>query len=992
MKRIVIFIIAAVIAGGVYFVMSKSATVPSSHVQPKQAAVESTASDSAPDTAQGPLGTVDFDMMPKDVVLAPGEYTMPGEQQTWGLRYRNPAAKHVFVSGAWDGWEKSFAMTEHAGVWMIDLRPLKLVFGRNDFKFISDGKWEQGKNRSLYINEDGLVERPEDLIFAANLVNLRRIEVAFKRDVKKKQSGCRARVRAQDGSFVPVRRLQWQCGHDESVLTGFSVAGSSVFFRLDPGRYQLGPDEVQRVAVAGTFNGWNPGAGGWQLHRADNSRIWELTVAGSAFGDGLAEGTHRFKFVVNGSNWLEPSIAARNAVADGKGHINLQLDPKLSSSTTLAVELQDDLKWSEDYMLILDMPGMRIAYRAVFPLPALDALYSDKPLGAMLDKAAGQTTFRIFAPRATKVALCIYDGPYLRNYESGELVKPVAEHEMRRDADGVWEVTVPGVGAGTYYAFRVAGPTGPGEGFNAQEPVADPYARAVAHAGNAAIVIDPEVRLPSEGTPAVYTPPKWADVLIYETHVRDLTILPSSGVDEKLRGRYAGVVASEGTATGLDHLKKLGVNMIEFMPVSEFENGVFGHSWGYGPAFYFAPEASYGSDPLHGSQYYEFRDMVNELHRRGFGVILDVVFNHVGSPNAFYAIDRKYYFRQNNDLVMNNFSGCGNDLRTEAPMMRRFIVENILYWMREHKVDGFRFDLAELIDMDTLREIERVARKENPNVILISEPWSFRGDHKRRLKGTGWAAWNNEYRDPVKYFIAGHGDRQQVMKAVVGSEELWTANPLQSVNYLESHDDMCLTDELARDPKKNGNNLTDDLGARSRLGATLLFTSLGVPMLAEGQEFLRSKFGLHNTFDRGDAANALRWDDRERPIAKLTQNYYAAMARLRLSPAGKPLRARRNSPGYYRWILPSEKQALGYIINASAAPKGRGKSFAVLINASEQAVVFEGALPVGCWLMIGDGKRIDMQGVDGRLVAAGAASHSQKIRVPRLSSYIFMRR
>ena len=366
-------------------------------------------------------------------------------------------------------------------------------------------------------------------------------------------------------------------------------------------------------------------------------------------------------------------------------------------------------------------------------------------------------------------------------------------------------------------------------------------------------------------TDSDYKTPPLQDVLIYEMHVRDMTMHPSSGVKAPLAGKYEGLLASEGLGTGLDHLRDLGVNFVELLPTSEFSNGEDEYNWGYATVFYFAPEASYARAPLKGSQYFEFKRLVNELHRRGIGVILDVVFNHVGSPNLFNLMDKKYFFRLNPDFTYSNFSGCGNDVKTESLMMRRLIVDNIVYWMNEFHVDGFRFDLAELVDLDTLMAVRDAARSINTNAVLISEPWSFRGENKHQLKGTGWSAWNNDFRYAAKDFVMGRRNREWLQKNIIGSVDTWAANPLQPVNYVESHDDMALADELCTRPDRDGRSLQEMDVAVNRLAATVLFTSLGMPMISEGQEFIRSKWGIHNTYNKGDEVNAIRWTDRERP-------------------------------------------------------------------------------------------------------------------------------
>ena len=214
-----------------------------------------------------------------------------------------------------------------------------------------------------------------------------------------------------------------------------------------------------------------------------------------------------------------------------------------------------------------------------------------------------------------------------------QTVPPQAVHPLVAAEDGSWSVDVPGLIAGQAYAFRVDGPSGNAEGFDPETPVGDPWALAVAHAENHSLLVDPEAETEwfAGWTDQGFNTPAAEDLVIYETHVRDLTADDSSPVPQALKGTYQGVLASEGTGTGLDHIKAMGYNAIEFMPVQEFTNGTNRYDWGYGPSFYFAPEASYARDPMNGSQYYEFKHLVNELHARGFAVIIDVVYNHLGT-------------------------------------------------------------------------------------------------------------------------------------------------------------------------------------------------------------------------------------------------------------------------------------------------------------------------------------------------------------------------
>jgi len=917
------------------------------------------------------------------VILSPRVKEVPGAEPTHFLVYRNDRADKVLLAGSWDRWATNRPMRLHKGYWVSDVRDLAVSLGRYEFKFLPDGEWETGPNRALYINEEEKMERPLDAIFSARIEEPDRVDVFFKDGVAAKTADIRV-------SLVPdtaVRELKWIEGGGSLSRLGYSVAGEFVTFCLDERVYGIAIPPTARVNVAGTFNGWNTDAGKteWQLEDEDDDNVWKTTVSLPDPG----AGERVFKFVVNGNRWLQAPQGAPNAVPDGRGNVNLEIDPALSEAPALQVYMAKPLALSNAYLLVVEGLGPRPAYRQITPGSVLDMRRSDKQLGTVIDRERYTTTYRLFAPRAKTVKLCFYDTPD-HSLEGERSREPKRIVPLIRDADGVWEVTLQGIHVGRYYTYSVDGPAAAGEAFNPKVRIGDPYARAVAHAANNSIVIDPLAtnRWFSGWTDDEYKAPAWEDVVIYEAHVRDLTIHPSSGVKPRLRGRYEGLLNSEGTGTGLDHLEKLGVNMIELLPVGEFENGTFEHGWGYSTAFFFAPEASYGRAPLQGSQYYEFKRLVNELHNRGFGVILDVVYNHVGGPDPFHMIDRKYYYRQDHEFKLSNFSGCGNDVRTEAPMMRRLIIENVLYWMREFHVDGFRFDLAELIDMETLMTLRDAARAENPDVLLISEPWSFRRDHKYELTGTGWAAWNNEFRDSVKYFVLGRGNRDDVKKAIRGSVETWTANPMQSINYLESHDDMCLADELSSHPRHDGRALVAEDAARNRLAATLLFTSLGIPMVAEGQEYIRSKRGIHNTFSHGDEINALNWDDRMRPLAATTLRYYAGMVRLRQGRAGTSLKWTNPVPAdYYRWIEPAERHALGYVVN----PKNHlGRPpMVVLVNAERRPVDFEVPFPAGRWRWVGNGTKIDPKnGFKGGEFKNKEGS-VRKVRVPELTSYIF---
>lgn len=913
---------------------------------------------------------------------------VPGQTATEWLRYANPKATGVVVAGSWDAWSGRTAMAVADGVWALDSRRLDAPIGQHAFKFIVDGEWETGDNRLCYINSEGLLERPSDIIYAATIDDRNEINVLFRRGVQEQD--------IRNVRLIPdvaIREWSLASPREGAAKQGYFVAGGLVTFVFDEATYGLTLGASDRVTLAGNFNAWDSSGGGgrWTLQRQGAGKPWELTTQLAGLRPPAGERDVLFKFVISGNRWLPPPQGALNATADGKGNTNLRLDPSSAGSAGLRIVTKDPLDLASSWVVLIEGLTPRPAWMPVTPGRIFDRIVSAKPLGAILDKEQNATTYRVFAPRARSVHLCIYDTPEHEVHKPEyRKLEPAERFALwKDDDDGVWEISLLGLDIGKYYSFNVDGPAGNGEGFNALVQIGDPYARAAAHARNNCIVLDPDATNKWFGgwTDHDYVQTPMKDVVIYEMHLRGMTMHPSSGVAPELRGKYEGLIATVGTGTGLDYLKELGVTTIELLPTVEFNGNPNEYNWGYAPVLYFSPEASYGRQPFKGSHYYELKRLVNELHRQGFGVVLDVVFNHVGGPNFFYLLDKKYYFRLNPDFSMINFSGCGNDVRTEAPMMRRLIVDNIVYWMTEFKVDGFRFDLAELIDMDTMHEIEKAARAINTNVLLISEPWSFRGENKHQLTGTGWSAWNNDFRYAAKDFAMGRHNRDWLMKKIMGSLDTWATSPTQPINYLESHDDMALADEFCTRPDRDGRNLQPNDVAANRLAATVLFTSIGIPMIHEGQEFLRSKRGIHNTYNKGDEVNAVRWTDRDRPIAAEALAYYKGLIHLRQGPNGAAFRlAARPPAGYHKWITPPDPQLLGYLVNVPRVHDGAG--FMILLNAAGAEKTMTVSVPAGRWRMIGDGERINPEGLPDSPVIEGPQQIN--VKLPAIRAFMFM--
>jgi pullulanase/glycogen debranching enzyme len=568
----------------------------------------------------------------------------------------------------------------------------------------------------------------------------------------------------------------------------------------------------------------------------------------------------------------------------------------------------------------------------------LDTLLSRKSLGCLIEE--NRTTFRLFAPRAISVRLVLFNSA---------LDETGTESLMARDTDGVWEHTVPFALTNKYYGYRVSGPEGAGEMFNPDIIIADPYSRAVAtknsyrHPAKTLIL---DTRYDWEGDTYVI-PSDHNRLVIYEAHVRDLTAHSSSGVTA--RGTYAGL-GEKRRRGGLAYLKDLGINALELLPIHKFgtielpyrdsttlsDAGEFNtwnpyerNHWGYMTSYFFAPETYYATDGtmernrtngVDGRAVTELKDLVKTLHREGIAVILDVVYNHVSQYdyNPFKYIDKKYYFHTDTAGNFVKTSGCGNDFFTNRPMARRLIVESVSYWMREYHIDGFRFDLATMIDWETCRQITAAARSINPNVILIAEPWGGGMYDPSGFSDIGWASWNDRIRNGVKGqnphdglgFIFGKfqgaDTKTSVMSYLTGTLRADGGMYLRkehSINYLESHDDNTLGDFIRLGTTEVGetDRITDSYAnaklsprqlSLNKLAALSLLTSQGPVMIAEGQEFARSKVIAptsapdpkigridHNSYEKDNETNYLNYH--HQTLNKELYDYYRGLIALR---------------------------------------------------------------------------------------------------------------
>ena len=497
--------------------------------------------------------------------------------------------------------------------------------------------------------------------------------------------------------------------------------------------------------------------------------------------------------------------------------------------------------------------------------------------------------FRLFAPRATSVAVEVF----------ADLAAPRPQtHVMRLLEDELtWEARVPGNLHGWFYYLRVDGANdGISTHFDGGRRLLDPWALATVGPAGPGIVLD-RATLPRRPEEGGFKPPFWHDLIVLEGHLRDLIARAPLALTTGERLGFRGL--TKWIAQDRSYLRELGVNALELLPVAQSATPERAdYDWGYMPVNFFSPSAHYAGEPGRASQIGELRDLVAECHRQGLAVILDVVYNHVGEPAALLFIDKLYYFQVTDGGGLANWSGCGNTVRAGSAMAKRLIIDSFVHLVETFDIDGFRFDLAELLTVEVLREVELALKAVKPSIILIAEPWSFRGSIAWRLRAIGCSFWNDGFRDFVAHYVCGRGDAEGLRYFMKGSLDHLSAWPAQSVNYIESHDDRCWLDKITENPRHDGRNPTPDDIHRTHLALAILLCSIGIPMLAAGQDFLRSKHGLNNTYRNGDV-NALDYARLQRfglthfllQAVDRVSPFHVGRAAAALGPAGARLRA-----------------------------------------------------------------------------------------------------
>lgn len=613
-------------------------------------------------------------------------------------------------------------------------------------------------------------------------------------------------------------------------------------------------------------------------------------------------------------------------------------------------------------------------------------VYTGNDLGAVYSPK--MTRFKVWAPEAESVKLNLY--------KQGEGDNLIEQHIMKKSANGTYVFEKQGDCNGIYYTYTVVN-------HGEEQEAVDPYTKAAGVNGQRGMVINLAKTNPQGFEMDGYRNPEHiTDAIIYEGSVRDFTMDESSGVFHN--GKFLGLTEANttnhfGEATALDYISGLGVTHVQILPAFDFEtvdekNQKAQYNWGYDPDNYNVPEGSYAVSPYDGAvRIQEMKQMVLALHSRGIGVIMDVVFNHTyrRDDSNLQKIVPGYYYRSD-ETGYTNGSGCGNEVASDRPMVQKLIVDSLIYWAKEYHIDGFRFDLMGVLDIDTMNVIAERLKEIRPDIYLYGEGWnggpSSLAEEKRAFKASAKkmpriGMFNDDIRDTIKgsvfyddhlgfvnggthlenalrYGITGAVAHPQVDYDAYGSKP-WAKEPGQSINYVSCHDNYTLWDKLsvscpeASEEKKK---------AMNRLCAAIVFTSQGVPFIQAGEEFLRSKplpekkGFAENSYNMPDAVNSIKWDNIHEYPDMIA--YYKGLMALRKAHPVFRMQSEAEMTQNLCFLSDTPENVVAYLLKGKGADD-TPENILVIFNGNDEEILYN--LPEGKWKILVDDKTA---GADGK--------------------------
>ena len=587
--------------------------------------------------------------------------------------------------------------------------------------------------------------------------------------------------------------------------------------------------------------------------------------------------------------------------------------------------------------------------------------------------------FKLWSPAASCVKLHIYD--------EGIGGKPAETYVMQKEKHGTWKYEINEDLKGKFYTFQVK----IDDCWLKETPGI--WAKAAGINGERAAIIDFAETNPKDWENDKKPELKnFTDIVIYEVHVRDFSISPTSGMKNK--GKFSaftehGTQSPEGEKTGIDHLKELGVTHVHLLPVFDFasidetklhENK---YNWGYDPQNYNLPEGSYSTNPYEPkTRIREFKELVKTMHDNGLRVVMDVVFNHTffNETSNLYLTAQEYFYRHNADGSWSNASGCFNETASERPMMRKYIVESVKYWATEYHIDGFRFDLMGIHDIETMNAVRAELDKIDSTIFIYGEGWTadwsplsedLRAVKRNTKQLNNIAVFNDNTRDALRGswnnpnvggFIVGiDGNEENVKLGIVGATKhlqvdySYTNAPSQLINYVSCHDDLCLVDKIKKTTSQN--TTTEELIRFNKLAQTVIFTSQGVPFIYAGEEIFRDKKGIHNTFKSPDEINQIDWSNKAK--YKDIFNYYKGLIALRKTYPAFRMNTAAAVQKNLKFIK-TEKNFIAYLL-AGDMNNNVWEDIIVILNGNRNAIDFK--LLEGRWKIICHDGKINLKGI-----------------------------
>lgn len=591
-----------------------------------------------------------------------------------------------------------------------------------------------------------------------------------------------------------------------------------------------------------------------------------------------------------------------------------------------------------------------------------------------------KSIFKLWAPLAKDVKLIIDDEIF----------------PMERKERGIWKITIENDAHGRFYNYDIS------LDGNKYTEIVDPYAKSLSVNGKKGAVVDFKRATPDNWRLDKPKFQNYVDAIIYELHIRDISIDDNSGIKHK--GNYLGLseldtFTPDGLTSGLNHIKELGVTHVQLMPIYDFatvdETKEGDYNWGYDPLNFNALDGSYSTDPYDPTaRIYEFKQMVQTIHDSDIRVIMDVVYNHVYDIHTinFEKILPGYYFRQKENGEFYNGSGCGNEVASERKMVRKFIVDSVTFWAKEYNLDGFRFDLMGLLDIETMNQIRYALDKIDPSIIIIGEGWEMGEALNFHDKACLWNSkylprigqFNDDFRDGIRgnnfnaesigYIGGKYSNKISVLRGIVGGVEysdeikhLDGVEPDQTVNYVEVHDNHTLYDKLKLSIKDKS------VKERHLLGTAISILSQGITLIHSGQEIMRTKDFEHNTYNMGDEFNKFDWARKKEHFDVF--NYFKALIKIKREHPSFRLNNTIEIKNKIN-ILNSEESVIAYTIKN---PEDSWKEILVVHNASKETKIVD-THETKKWRFVIEGKKIDLDGKK--------ELENKKIRVKKLSTTI----